>query len=299
MRRADLTGFAIDLGGTKTAAARIVNGEITARRQVATDGGAGLDTMLDAVAGLLDELGHDRGAPLGVAVTGRVGRDGRWHAVNVGTLPEISGVPLTDALVERFGSARVSNDAVAAAVAEAHFGAGRGAFAHAYITVSTGVGGGLILGGRPLLSANGLAGHVGFVTSPLGRERCDSGRFGTVESVAGGRAIALAAANAGHPDTDARAVFNEALAGAGWAQAIVERSAAAVATLCADLTTILGLDSVSLGGSIGLATGYLARVASHQAQEPELFRVPISAAELGQNSALLGALALHELEGTP
>jgi predicted NBD/HSP70 family sugar kinase len=299
MKRADLTGFAIDIGGTKTAAALVVKGEIAARTQVATDSGAGLDAMLDAVAGLLADLGHDRGAPLGVAVTGRVGRDGRWHAVNLGTLPAISGVPLAAALADRFGSAQVCNDAVAAAVAEAHFGAGRGDVSHAYITVSTGVGGGLVLHGRPVLSANGLAGHVGFVCSPLGREPCDSGRFGTVESVAGGRAIARAAAMAGHPDADARAVFDLARSGAGWAQAIVERSACAVAMLCADLNTILGLDSVSLGGSIGLAAGYLDMVESRLAREPALFRVPVRAAELGQNSALLGALALHQMEGKP
>ncbi|SMX48895.1 ROK family protein [Maliponia aquimaris] len=298
MNRAALGGFAVDLGGTKTAAARIENGQIAARRQAATDGAAGLDAMLDHVADLLAGLGYSPGAPLGVAVTGRIGSDGRWQAVNQGTLSAIDGVPLKVALDTRFGNAAVGNDAALAAVAEAHFGAGRASRCFAYLTVSTGVGGGLVLDGRPVLSPNGLAGHVGFVTSPLGSARCGSGRLGTVESVAGGRAIAKAAADAGHPDTDARTVFSEALAGAEWAERIVDRSAAAIATLCADLTAILGLDRVALGGSIGLAPGYLDRVERHLAQEPALFRVPLGPAELGQDSALLGALALHHMKGT-
>jgi len=296
MIRETLTGFAVDLGGTKTAAARFENGEIVQRLQFPTDGRAGLNVQIEHLAGMLGQLGHVRGAPLGVAVTGRISSDGLWSAVNADTLSTISGVNLGGALVQRFGAAHCCNDACAAAVAEAHFGAGRGYDAIAYLTVSTGVGGGLVLNGHPVQSANGLAGHVGFSSSPLGDTRCGSGRAGTVESVAGGRAIARQAECLGHPDIDARAVFALAQAGADWADALVDRAAAAIAILCADLTAILGLDVVVLGGSIGLAPGFLVRVIAHMQNEPVLFRVPVQAAQLGHDSALLGALALHHLK---
>ncbi|WP_026480700.1 ROK family protein [Ahrensia sp. 13_GOM-1096m] len=297
MKRADLTGFALDLGGTKTAAARIENGTVIERVQTNTEGAFVVERHLDIMAELLEKVGHTKAEPLGVAVTGRVTQEGNWHSVNHGTLTQIDNAPLGNALKERFGSGYLCNDATAASVAEFHFGAGRQSENFAYITVSTGVGGGLIVNGRPIQSNNGLAGHIGFISTPLGNDLCGSGRNGTVESVAGGRAIAAAAAKAGHHEMDARAVFAVAAQGEGWAIEIIDRSANAIAILCSDLTAMLGLDNVALGGSIGLAAGYTQKVITHLALEPALFHVAICNAELDQNSPLIGALALHYMRG--
>lgn len=278
-----VAGYAVDLGGTKTAVARIADGKVVDRLQQQTDAGADLDAQLVSIAILLDQIGYRHGEPLGVAVAGRVDRDGNWHAVNTETLRAIVAAPLGTRLLERFGPrSRAVNDAAAAALAEAQLGAGLGAYNFAYLTVSTGVGGGLVLAGRLLESSNGLAGHVGFASSPLGTARCGSGRLGTVESIAGGRAMATAA---GLPD--ARAVFAD-----GRHEAIIDHAASAVATLIADLTAILGLDRVAIGGSIGLAPGYLPRVLAHLAAEPALFRPSVVPASLGQDSGLIGALLL-------
>lgn len=278
-----VAGYAVDLGGTKTAVARIADGKVVDRLQQQTDAGADLDAQLASIATLLHQIGYRHGEPLGVAVAGRVDRGGNWHAVNTETLRAIVAAPLGTRLLERFGPrSRAVNDAAAAALAEAQLGAGLGAYNFAYLTVSTGVGGGLVLAGRLLESSNGLAGHVGFASSPLGTARCGSGRLGTVESIAGGRAMATAA---GLPD--ARAVFAD-----GGHEAIIDHAASAVATLIADLTAILGLDRVAIGGSIGLAPGYLPRVLAHLAAEPALFRPSVVPASLGQDSGLIGALLL-------
>lgn len=283
-----LDGFAVDLGGTKTAVAQIENGVVTRRLQQPTDAGAALADQLIAIEALLAEAGYKSGEPLGVAVAGRVDRAGNWHAVNKTTLSAITAAPLGAELAARFGvRTKAVNDAAAAAWAEAQLGAGRGTYNFAYLTVSTGIGGGLVLGGRLIESANGLAGHVGFVSSPLGETLCGSGRFGTVESVAGGRGIAAAAYL-----PDARAVFES-----GAYEAIIDRSARAVATLVADLTSILGLDRVAIGGSIGLAPGYLDRVATHLGKEPDLFRPELVAATLGHDSGLIGALLMAQQAG--
>ncbi len=279
----NVSGFTLDLGGTKTASAKLDNNKVIARLQHPTDPDAGLTAQIDAMAGQLDELGYEHGSPLGVAVAGRVDSSGNWHAVNTGTLRTIAASPLQSMLRERFGpQVRAVNDAAAAAFAEAELGAGRGAQNFAYITISTGVGGGLVLGGRLLESSNGIAGHVGFTSSRLSNRPCGSGRRGTVESVAGGRALAEIARV-----PDGRAVFADPALSSH-----IDRSAAAVAALIADLTTILGLDRVAIGGSIGLAEGYRSRVLRHLEDEPALFRTDIVPAILGHDSALIGALLM-------
>ena len=278
-----IEGYAIDLGGTKTAVARLVAGRVEARLQVPTNGQASVKEQVDVMAELLGKLGFQTDTRLGVAVAGRIDEAGRWQAVNSRTLSQIGGENLLECLVERFGAnVNVMNDAAAAALAEATLGAGAGVDHFAYLTVSTGVGGGIVLNGRAVQSKNGLAGHLGFVSSPLGTEPCGSGRHGTMESTASGRAIALAAGT-----EDAKAAFE---ADTPFSRAAIDRSAAAIARLCADLNAIFGLDRVALGGSVGLAPGYLQRVLSNLETEPELFRVPIVPAALGHDSALLGVL---------
>ncbi len=292
---ASLSGVAIDLGGTKIAAARIEDGRIVNEASVPTTATADATAQVAEIARLAARVGYRRDMALGVAVAGRIDAGGHWHAVNTDTLSGIAAVPLADRIAEALGPATCLNDAAAAALAEARLGAGRGHANFAYLTVSTGIGGGLVLGGRLVTSRSGLAGHVGFATTPEGRARCGSGRLGTVESVAGGRALA-AAAQADGRTADARMICDAARAGEGWADTLVDRSARAVAALIADLTTTLGLDGVALGGSIGLSEGYIDRVRRALGAEPPLFRVPVEAAALGTAAPLFGAL-LHRVDG--
>lgn len=297
--RSALSGFAADLGGTKIAAARIENGEITQRLIAPTDPAADSEAQITAICGLLGRLGHTKGAPLGVAVAGRVDSAGTWHAVNRTTLSAIRDFPLDQELARHLGAATCLNDAAAAAFAEGLFGAGSASDSFAYITVSTGIGGGLVISNRLLSSANGLAGHIGFMSSRFASGPCGSGRMATVESIAAGRGVAAAAAATGREGLDARAVFVAAADGEDWARRIVDTSASAVAALIGDLTTILGLDTVAMGGSIGLAPGYLSRVLTALESEPELFRPRLVHAKLGHDAPLIGALAAHLRKETP
>lgn len=283
-------GFAIDLGGTKIAAARFEGGVNVAQLRRETDGFASAGVLIEAMASLVEGLGYRRGARLGVAVTGKVDAEGRWQAVNRATLGKVNDIALHDMLAARLGPATVLNDAAAATLAEARIGSGRGLENFAFVTVSTGVGGGLLLKGRLHRSTDGLAGHLGFMASSLGKALCGSGRHGTVESIASGRAIAHAAVDAGHPVADARTVFEAAAAGHDWAERIIERSAAAVAELCADLRVSLGLDGIAIGGSVGFAPGYIERVERHLAALPLLFHCPLARAGTGQDGPMIGAL---------
>lgn len=292
MQREALEGYAVDIGGTKTAAARIKGGKVVDLHIQGTDGTLGLAGHLNSLSNILEKLGWQKDcARLGVTVTGRVSREGEWSPVNADTLTGIGKEVLARQLEERFGDVDVSNDAAATALAEYLFGAGQGTTNFVYITISTGVGGGIVINGNLLESNDGLAGHVGFTTTRLSNGQCGCGRVGTVESLAGGRAIAALANEAGHTGFTARDVFSAASSGEIWAEDICDRSAAAIAELCANLTAILDPDCICLGGSIGLADGYLERVRSHLDREPALFKRPITRAALGSEGPLLGALA--------
>jgi N-acylmannosamine kinase len=240
----------------------------------------------------LDQLSVAPADKIAVAVTGRVSAGGVWRAVNAKTLPNIHSVDLAALLSEKFGrEVSVQNDATAAAFGEYVAGAGRGYRSIGFITVSTGVGGGFVLNGVPLVSASGLAGHVGFTTSRVARDTCGSGRHATVESVASGRAIARIAAERGHPSLDAKTVYQAHLAGVDWASVLIRQSGEAVAELCANLKTTLDLDAILIGGGIGLAEGYLALVESYLQTEPEIFHVPLLRADLGIRATFIGVLS--------
>ncbi|SNY90293.1 N-acylmannosamine kinase [Cohaesibacter sp. ES.047] len=287
-----LSGAGLDIGGTKIAAARFDKGCIVARARAETIGQADINSQLDSMAALLQEVGHVSGTPVGAALTGRVTRNGDWMAVNRSTLSNLTGSNLKTLASDRFsGPVTLVNDAAAAALGEYRFGAGIGSNSMAYITVSTGVGGGLVLNGKLLQSDDGLAGHVGFSTALKGDQLCGSGRVGTIESLASGRAIARYGSNLAGRDVAAPEVFALWQQGTPWATSVVEQSARSIAELCANLRTILGLDRIVIGGSVGLATGYLECV-SHILlnEEPELFNVDLQPAELGQDSPLFGAL---------
>lgn len=285
-------GVAVDFGGTKLSAARVTDGQIGPVHKTQTDRAGSADQQIDAICDLLSALDLERNERVGVALSGRVDFDGVWYAVNTGTLSGVQAVPIKARLSERLGrDVMVENDATAAAIGEYMAGAGRGVHSFGFMTVSTGVGGGFILDGRPLISRNGLAGHIGFTTSRIATEFCGSGRQSTVESVAGGRAIASLAEQAGHPNRDAKSVYEYHLAGQEWATQLITHSAQAIAETCANLSAILGLERIAIGGSIGLAPGYLALVKAALGDEPELFRPDLVASQLGPNSALLGVLA--------
>jgi len=90
-------------------------------------------------------------------------------------------------------------------------------------------------------------------------------------------------------------VFEAAQDGQSWAKELIDKSANAIALLIADLTSMLGLERVAIGGSIGLAEGYLQQVQLCLNEEPALFRPQLVPAALGHDSALLGVLNMAKV----
>lgn len=273
------TTLSLDLGGTKILAALVEGPCVITSAQVATDRDGGPEAWLAQIAALAQPW-RGRYAAAGISVTGLV-HDGVWSAMNQKTLAVPQGFPLAERGAEAVGMVpALANDAQAAAWGEYRHGAGAGRDM-VFLTVSTGIGGGIVLGGRLVTGRGGVAGHVGQMSLD----------GGPVEDAASGTWIAAAAAEAGHP-CDARAVFEAAARGAPWAGEIVALSASRLARLCSDLQCLLDPEVIVIGGGVGLAPGFLDRVTTFLHQYPPPVRPTLARAALGPEAGIIGMAAL-------
>lgn len=159
----------------------------------------------------------------------------------------------------------------------------------AFITVSTGVGAGLVINGQLQTGIGGLAGHAGHMSLELQGPKCGCGRMGCVETLASGTAIGKTASEMYQAEMDAKTVFERFYQGDEHARKIIQRSARAIASLLGNLKALLDIELVVLGGSVGLADGYLENVVYFMAQQPDVFQVDIQLALLGAEAGLKGA----------
>jgi glucokinase len=188
--------LAVDLGGTHVRTA-VADGEgcIEGRLDETTDHSRGPDSVIAQVTRLagqsLAQSGVTKDAIERVAVASPGPVDIRTGVVHSPpNMPGWDDVPLRARLQEALGrSVMVENDANAGAIGELHFGAARGARNAVYITVSTGIGGGVIEDGRLVEGASGAAGEIGHMTIDLRGELCKCGNIGCLEMLASGTAI--------------------------------------------------------------------------------------------------------------
>ena len=275
--------IALDIGGTKLAVARIKDGEIVERRTTPTPGDDP-DALIAALVSLCDGWTAEAGV-ISSAVTGVV-RDGHVVAVNRNLISNWHGYPLQRRLAEHFGADKIYrflNDAVAACWGE-YLARKPRPSSMIYLTISTGVGGGLVIHGRPVVGAAGKAGHVGHVrvasTPP-----CGCGRHGCVEALASGLAISEQASALLDRPVDAKWVFDE-LDRTPELMPVVDGSAKAIAVLLDQLGMIVDADLVVIGGGVGLAPSYLDRIKKAVGPDQDF---TIEPALLGADSGLVGA----------
>ncbi|MDQ3397712.1 MAG: ROK family protein [Deinococcota bacterium] len=229
-------------------------------------------------------------------MTGRI-TAGTVRPLNTATLPGWQGFPLEETLKVRLHlPVTVLNDARAATWGEATLGAGRGLSEFMFITVSTGIGAGLVLGGRLHLSHNGLEGELGFSLTEAGLMGKSAKTYRlpglvfkktALEYEASGGALGRFARSRGWQG--AAELVKRAEGGDLEAQAAYRRSASAVAQKIADAAVLLGLSRVALGGGVGLRDSYLEGVKASLDALPEVYRVEVVHAALGADAGLLGA----------
>lgn len=205
---------------------------------------------------------------------------------------------------------RLVNDANAAAVAESHFGAGRGFQDFIYITVSTGVGGGIYVNGRLLEGASFVAGEIGHMTLVAGGDRCSCGRLGCFEAYASGGSIErytaaqlkkkrIAGSRSFFKDDklSARAIKAAAHAGNAFALHTFQRAGHYLGIGLGSLLNILNPQKIILGGGVLDAPPQIfwkaMRASLKAAAWPEALRaVKIERTPLKANVGNLGALAV-------
>jgi N-acylmannosamine kinase len=271
----------LDVGGTRMRAAVAEGGRLLWRAQRPTPTRDGPEGVLTAIVDLLAPVAAEDAA-LAAAIAGQVDADGRVTMHNRAIFPGWQAWPLRERLAARLGRpVRVLNDARAAAWGEYLHGAGRGCSEFMFVTVSTGVGAGLVLGGRLHLAANGLDAELGETLTADGRP---------LEALASGSTLDHAARERGW--ADASAWCNAADAGDAAAEALLQHGVDELARKLADLTVLLGVQRTAVGGGLGLRPGYLARLQRALQRWPVLYRHELVPAELGPDAGLVGAAAL-------
>ncbi|HDG7720704.1 ROK family protein [Klebsiella quasipneumoniae subsp. similipneumoniae] len=282
-----MTTLAIDIGGTKLAAALVTYDLLLCdRRELPTPASKTADALNTALEALVRPLCM-RAKRVAIASTGII-REGNLIAINPQNLGGLMHFPLVKTLREITGLPTLAiNDAQAAAWAEYQAMADK-VSDMAFITVSTGVGGGVVSNGTLLTGAGGLAGHLGHSLADPDGPLCGCGRVGCVEAIASGRGIAAAATD-DLCGLDAKSIFTFAAQGHPQARLLIQHSAQTLARMIADLKALTDCQCVVIGGSIGLADGYLPLVKDYLAQEPSIYQVPLCAAHYRHDAGLLGA----------
>ena len=285
--------IAIDVGGTKIAAAIVADHRIVERRQIATPRRDVATLLTPAIVSLIAPLTANVPGAIGVATTGFASA-GRVSAVNPLTLPFPDRFDFGGQLAASTGrEVMVMNDALAATWGEYLAGAGQGMASFAFLTVSTGVGGGMVHGGNLLTAPSGLAGHLGHVSVDLDGPACGCGRQGCVEAIASGAAIARRARElTGGPWENAEAVIAAAEAGNAACISVLDSAAAALASLCCSVKAVIDPECIAIGGGVGLNAAFQSRLRRAMALAPPLFRANIVPARLGADAGLIGIAAL-------
>lgn len=315
---ADRSVLAIDLGGTQIRAAHIdPDSAVSCRRAVPTHDEEGVEAVIRRICRLaadVREAAHAEGReePVGIGISSPGPLD-PWRGIVVAT-PNLAGwrdVPLADVVEDALGLPTfLERDTNVAVMAEWRHGAALGARDAIYVTVSTGVGGGVIVDGRPLAGPDGTAGEVGHLTVELDGPLCGDGKPGHVEAIGSGTGIARGAerllAAGGAPglaailtdgaEPDARLVAQAADAGDVDCRALLDRAWEAVGAMCASLVNLLNPEVIVIGGSIAEHRPELFDAVTREIERRAFAlparRVRVVPPRFGDDVSLVGALPI-------
>jgi glucokinase len=303
--------FGIDVGGTNLRVALgSPTGELLDRRHRDSQAEPGAEAGLRALAEMMGDLAgahHLQMSDVGAAGVGVPGPSDPVAGVlfNPPHLPGWHNVPVARRLEEATGiPTRLENDAQLAAYGEFHRGAGRGSRHLVFVTISTGIGGGIIIDGKLYTGAGGTAGEVGHVVIDPDGPVCSCGRRGHLEGLASGTSMARIAAEriaAGEksslsrlPKITAQAIGDAADAGDPLARSVLQNAGRLLGLSLGGLLNILDPEVLVLGGGvIQIGPALLDHV--HPAIKDAAFEstyshVRIVTVELGQDAGLIGAL---------
>jgi fructokinase len=290
----------IDLGGTKTEIVALGdNGVVLLRERRASP--ADYEGVLATIAGLVAEAEARLGArgSIGIGIPGSLSP--ATGLVRNANSQALNGRALKQDLEARLGRAvRISNDANCLAMSEATDGAGAGYHTVFAVIIGTGVGAGIVSGGRILDGPNGTGGEWGHVPLPWMRAeefpglRCWCGQLGCLETYLSGPA--LAADCDGPGARDASGLPARAASGDQHAQAALARHADRLARALAMMANILDPDVIVLGGGLSNMAHLYRDVPGLMARHGfgDVARTPVVQAKHGDSSGVFGAARLWD-----
>lgn len=284
----------IDLGGTKIRAGLATqDGEIVAQDTLPTPSAEGLVDQIDALTSLLcAAAGIERSLLVACGVGGAgVPDDTSGGFVQAPNIDGMHGLDFRAHLEAALGvPVAIENDVNVAALGELHYGVGRTVDDFVFISVGTGIGMGIIAGGRLLSGATGAAGEIGFL--PLGADPLlpHNHRRGPLEETLAGDAIVSRYLEATGELVTTQEVFSRAQSGDAAAQDSVDAEGRWLAMGIAAVTAILDPAVVVLGGGIGSRGDLVAATADWLARLN--VTTPLVSSELGQLAPIAGAVRL-------
>ncbi|HNT73979.1 MAG TPA: ROK family protein [Anaerolineae bacterium] len=310
--------IAVDLGGTQIRAARYTADDVLeARVAMPTEADEGQSAVLRRVQLAIHQVWPMDNPVSGIAIGVPGPIDFKRGVVRFApNLPGWQNVPLRDILLEKFHApVFVGNDADVAALAEHRFGAGRGVADMIYMTISTGIGGGMIFNNRLFTGGNGLGGEIGHLVVDMQGPLCGCGNSGCLEVMASGTAIARQAREriiAGEPSVllemvrgdlakiTAKEVNEAGQQGDPLSISVFEQAGAYLGATIVGMMYLLNPSLFVLGGSVTLAGdllfGPLRQTIAARAPQAYQEQTRVVPAMLGGDVGLWGALALSLME---
>ena len=291
--------LALDLGGTNIRLAAVgEDGTIYSRLRAETPKGASGGDVVDRIINLADECrsGIENGSRV-FAIAAAVPATIDIEAGVLTKLPNLKcleGVSLRDELSKRLGiEAILENDATAAAIGENWMGVSRGVDDSICVTLGTGVGGGLIINGRPFRGKDGTAGEVGHICVESEGVPCGCGGRGCVEQYASATAVVRIARESGLDVDSALSVYELATGGNEVAAGVFQSMGSYLGIGLASLVNVLNPEMIVIGGGVAAAWDCFIDVVRKEVdgrsfREPAE-RVKIVRAELGDDAGILGA----------
>jgi glucokinase len=304
-----LNAIGVDVGGTKIAAAVVTpEGEILNEVRYPSSGPK--ERLLSSIARSINEVrdGFEVGGVC-LGVPGTVSTEEN-KLIDAPNLRAIEGIPLKGELQERTGlTTTVENDANAAAWGEFRFGVGSEVGHLIFITLGTGVGGGVISHGVLLRGAQGSGGEMGHITIQATGPRCSCGNHGCLEALASGTAIARRAREVASEKPGSalgrlaieRAVLGEDVAelarqGDAAARSVLEETGVWLGIGLAGFVNVFNPEIIAIGGGAARAGDLILDAARREvhlrAMSPSRDFVEVKEATLGAESGVLGAAAL-------
>ncbi len=282
----------VDVGGTKILAGVVSRDGTVSRTCEYPTPLSSEESLLDALEAAVRDLLDDSVAAVGFGVPSRI--DQRVGVAIASANIPLVDVPLRDLMRERLGlPVAIENDANAAAIAEWVAGAGRGTSDMVMLTLGTGVGGGLILGGRPYRGSIGAGVELGHVVLVHDGLPCSCGGRGHLESYVSGTAADAIAREAFGPEADAHQLVRLAREGDPTAVELLAEIGRKLGSAIGSLINTFDPELIVIGGGFAAAGELLlapARgVIAREALKPMRDSVRIVHAELGTSAGMLGA----------